>query len=184
MRLCHTSHNQQGSALIDLPPELRNRIYELVYGDTWAARNAINVGDASARKPSSALLRCCQRTREEGQGVFEAAFQRFWEREFTFDQRYNSANRLFGMPLTRVRHFKIIFCTRYRPHRGSTAVVDPYRDEFSTHWHHGTTSIVGQNAANWIDRFVQHLNTTPHDRDAVRGLVNYLQCISIQPDAW
>lgn len=69
-------HNQQQGPIFKLPPELRNRVYEMVY-EKGLDPEGVNTDEVLTRKPSSAFMRSCQTAHTESQGLFNAAFQRF-----------------------------------------------------------------------------------------------------------
>lgn len=84
----HAAHDQQQSPLFRLPPELRNRVYEMAFEDE---AESIDVTQVCARKPSSALIRSCRRMHAESNGIFKAAFQDFWQKDFVIDLCKGSA---------------------------------------------------------------------------------------------
>jgi hypothetical protein len=103
-------------ALFTLPGELRNTIYELVFENGNETMSVADFASApvkfgwnpelpssrpvehtstadvdavptNAGPPSSALVRTCQKIRDETEGIFAAAYQRFWQKSFVFDLR-------------------------------------------------------------------------------------------------
>jgi hypothetical protein len=105
-------HNQQQSPIFKLPPELRNRIYEMVY-EQGLDPEGVNADEALTRKPSSALMRSCQTAHAESQGLFNAAFQRFWREGLVFNLR--DRNAVFPpilskdvIPFHRVHSFRLV----------------------------------------------------------------------------
>jgi hypothetical protein len=103
-------------ALFTLPGELRNTIYELVFENGNETMSVADFASAPVRfdwnpelpssrhvehtsaadvdavptnagPPSSALVRTCQKIRDETEGVFAGAYQCFWQKSFVFDLR-------------------------------------------------------------------------------------------------
>lgn len=92
------NRNFLNSPFLQLPGELRNYIYELVFLNN---SDAINVADAffsfasaesntacqlrktTAVPPSSALLRSCRQIYDESKETFATAYQRYWRKTFT-----------------------------------------------------------------------------------------------------
>lgn len=79
--------------LFELPGELRNAIYELVFK---VDSEPVNIEDAfspyadgtpNARPPSSALVRSCRKLHEETKRVFAAAYRKYWDKSFIVDLR-------------------------------------------------------------------------------------------------
>ena len=96
------THEPPNCPLFQLPGELRNYIYELVFEngndivdiiDAFMPSTnnkvspATNLRKATAAPPSSALLRCCQRIHSECKGTFDEATRRYWKKVFTLDTR-------------------------------------------------------------------------------------------------
>ncbi|KAK5121357.1 hypothetical protein LTR85_005523 [Meristemomyces frigidus] len=73
--------------LLKLPPELRNRIYELV--STPEHDNGVGFALATATGPSKALLLSCRQVYSEACIIHKLAFRRYWQTStFVLDQRF------------------------------------------------------------------------------------------------
>lgn len=136
-------HSQQQSRLFDLPPELRNCIYEMVFAAetrsvdvivpvtrclTHRGRGHLCFIDLpdfdyhpEAMPPSTALLRSCQRAYQECRDLFKPAQQASWNnREFVLnlhsaDHLAKYVMRIPDNYLDRIRSFT--FLLRGPPHR-------------------------------------------------------------------
>lgn len=96
-------HEQQQSVFFKLPPELRNRIYEMAFESrdgpvdlvAFFPPNATFIIDQNARlpdldavaPPSSAVLQSCQQICLESKGIFETALESYRTKEFIADIR-------------------------------------------------------------------------------------------------
>lgn len=135
--------------LFRLPPELRNRIYELVFEvssasiirvtDTFSpsghdATDAItSARKAAAAPPSAALVRSCQRIHGESKVFFDEASKRYWKNEFLFELPIDLPHHLTferfikPAPTQRIENLSVMvssedgITTKVRLHRRGTA---------------------------------------------------------------
>lgn len=136
-------HQQKQSPLFKLPSELRNSIYELVFGswvgcvhmnvafslDTPEALEASPLALGPLTPPSDPLVRSCQNIRKESKNIFDAAFRAYWKNEFVINicqhQDYQPyANISANIPnkfLARIQNFT--FLVRHRSTRIKVACL-------------------------------------------------------------
>ncbi|KAK5719185.1 hypothetical protein LTR15_007708 [Elasticomyces elasticus] len=78
-RLSQTSTQPRPSRFLQLPPELRNAVYELVFDFQPS-----HVDLLEAKPPSKAFLQACRQTYAEAKGFYNILFRRYWsETEFS-----------------------------------------------------------------------------------------------------
>lgn len=124
---------QKQSIFFKLPPEMRNRIYEMAFDcevDSIDLAATFDLGMTSvhnrdhlvasrtrsaAAPPSTALLRSCQKLHYESVGIFKASLQAYWHKDFVFilqgRERNATSNKICSIPnkyLARIRRFVFV----------------------------------------------------------------------------
>jgi hypothetical protein len=80
---------QEDCPLFAIAPELRNRIYTLVFAVETSEDGSIRL-DATTNPPSKALAMSCQRIHNETLAMYRAAYRSFPAHTFTIDMNYRT----------------------------------------------------------------------------------------------
>jgi hypothetical protein len=106
-----TTNAQTQCILFRLPRELRDDLYEHVFG-TGIVKGHIQLEYAHTLAPQSDLTITCRRTHEEATAIHQAAFKTYWENN-TFSYSLPLAHDLPALTSKRFMHMNRIFQQNY-----------------------------------------------------------------------
>ncbi|KAK5121165.1 hypothetical protein LTR85_005649 [Meristemomyces frigidus] len=112
--MASTPSSTRSCRFLKLPPELRNRIYELAF--TTEAEEGTNINLLDAAGPTKALLLTCRQIHSEAVGFHKQAYRRYWTTsKFTLStlnfspraELVSALNKLSHVDVEQIKHLLV-----------------------------------------------------------------------------